>query len=248
MERYDENRVDRNRDSEPGYWTHKLSLTNRAYESSENQNMQHKPFGVYERFIKRPLGLFLSLFALILLSPVLMILAVIVRAKLGSPVLFVQERPGRNNKTFRLYKFRSMTSETDREGNLLPDAERLPEFGKRLRATSLDELPELMNILKGDMSFVGPRPLLVRYLDRYSPFQARRHEVRPGITGLAQISGRNAIGWEDKFRLDIQYVDRITFLGDLKIIVHTFVTVLKHEGISAAGEATIGEFMGSNDG
>lgn len=203
--------------------------------------------GFYERFVKRPQDLILSAAAFIVLSPVLAVIAILVRLKLGSPVLFAQDRPGRNAKVFKLYKFRTMTDQKDAEGNLLPDEERLTSFGKRLRATSLDELPELLNIIKGDMSLVGPRPLLVRYLPRYNKYQARRHEVRPGITGLAQVHGRNAISWKEKFDWDVKYVDHITFRGDVKIILETIKTVLKREGINSAGEATMGEFMGSEE-
>ena len=210
--------------------------------------MKHKPFGPYERYIKRPQDFLCALLATIALSPVLLITAILVRVKLGSPVLFTQERPGKDGKIFKLYKFRTMTDARDEKGDLLPDDQRLPVFGKRLRSTSLDELPELFNMLKGDMSVVGPRPLLVRYLPRYNERQARRHEVRPGFTGLAQVHGRNAISWEEKFEWDIKYVDHITFLEDWKIIFDTVKTVLKHEGISgAAGEATMTEFMGSEE-
>ena len=173
------------------------------------------------------------------------ITAILVKKKLGSPVLFTQDRPGLNGKTFKLYKFRTMTDDRDENGNLLPDEDRLPPFGIKLRSTSLDELPELINIWKGDMSVVGPRPLLVRYLSRYNEHQARRHEVRPGFTGLAQIHGRNAISWDEKFDWDVKYVDHITFLGDWKIIFRTVATVLKREGISAANDATMPEFMGN---
>ena len=209
--------------------------------------MKHKPYGPYERFIKRPMDFACSLLALIVLSPVMLIIAILVRIKLGKPVLFVQNRPGRNGKVFKLYKFRTMTDAKDKEGNLLSDEERLPSFGLKLRSTSLDELPELLNMLKGDMSIVGPRPLLVQYLDRYNDHQARRHEVRPGFTGLAQVHGRNSISWEEKFDWDVKYVDHITFAGDWKIIFETIKTVLKREGISAAGEATMGEFMGTKE-
>ena len=206
----------------------------------------HKPYGLYERFIKRPQDAFLATGAIIVLSPVMAVTAVLVRVKLGKPVLFTQGRPGKDSKIFKLYKFRSMTDEKDVNGNLLPDGKRLPKFGKILRSTSLDELPELFNILKGDMSVVGPRPLLVKYLPLYNEHQARRHEVRPGFTGLAQVHGRNAITWEEKFDWDVNYVDHITFLGDWKIIFQTVKTVLKHEGISGGGSETMTEFTGIN--
>lgn len=205
----------------------------------------HKP-GLYERYIKRPQDFLCSLLAIIVLSPVMLITAILVRIKLGSPVIFKQERPGRDGKIFQLYKFRSMTDQRDENGNLLPDEVRLTKFGRLLRSTSLDELPELVNILKGDMAVVGPRPLLVRYLPLYNEHQARRHEVRPGFTGYAQVHGRNAISWEEKFDLDVCYVDHITFLGDWKIIFQTVKTVLKREGISSQTAATMEEFLGSD--
>ena len=203
--------------------------------------------GFYEKFIKRPLDFLLALLAVILLSPILLATAVLVRVKLGSPVLFRQERPGRYGRIFRLIKFRTMTDARDADGTLLPDADRLTPFGRKLRATSLDELPELFNVLRGDMSLVGPRPLLVRYLPRYNAHQARRHEVRPGFTGLAQIHGRNAISWEEKFDWDVKYVDHVTFTGDCRILLATVKTVFSHEGISSGTSATMEEFMGTPD-
>ena len=200
---------------------------------------------MYRRFIKRPQDFLCALLAIIVLSPIMIITAILVRIKLGSPVLFTQDRPGKNEKIFKLYKFRTMTDEKDRDGNLLPDEVRLTSFGKKLRSTSLDELPELINILKGDMAVVGPRPLLVRYLPLYNEHQKRRHEVRPGFTGYAQVNGRNSITWEDKFDKDVQYVDNITFLGDWKIIFKTVKTVLFKEGISSDNSETLEEFMGN---
>ena len=201
--------------------------------------------GIYERYIKRPQDFILSLLALIVLSPIIIVTAIIVRIKLGAPIIFSQQRPGLNSKVFKLYKFRTMSNAKDESGNLLSDEERLGKFGKTLRSTSLDELPSLINILKGDMSIVGPRPLLVRYLDRYNEHQARRHEVRPGFTGYAQVNGRNAITWEQKFDYDVEYVDNITFIGDWKIIFKTALTVIKREGINSATSVTMEEFMGN---
>lgn len=203
--------------------------------------------GLYERYFKRPQDFLCALAAMIVLSPIMLITALLVRIKLGSPVLFKQERPGLNGKIFTLYKFRTMTDKKDCHGELLPDEVRLTKFGKLLRSTSLDELPELFNILKGDMSVVGPRPLLVEYLPRYNAHQARRHEVRPGFTGLAQVNGRNSITWEEKFDWDVKYVDHITFLNDWKIIFKTVGTVAKREGISSETSVTMEKFMGSEN-
>ena len=195
--------------------------------------------------VKRAFDLLLTLPALILLAPLMGVIALLVRLKLGKPVLFCQARPGMNGEIFTLYKFRSMRDAVDADGRLLPDAARLTRFGRILRAASLDELPELWNVLRGEMSLVGPRPLLVQYLDRYTPEQARRHAVLPGITGWAQINGRNALTWEEKFRLDVWYVDHWTPGLDLKILALTVWKVLRREGISAPGQATAGEFRGT---
>lgn len=203
--------------------------------------------GFYEKYIKRPQDFICALLALIVLSPVLMVVAILIRIKLGSPVIFAQERPGLNEKIFKLYKFRSMSEEKDKDGNLLPDEKRLGHFGKVLRSTSLDELPELINILKGDLSVCGPRPLLVRYLGRFDEYQSRRHEVRPGLTGLAQVNGRNAVSWEKRLNYDVQYVDNVTFLGDWVIIFKTIFSVLKREGVSSATSVTMEEFIGTKN-
>ncbi len=199
----------------------------------------------YRKNGKRLVDLMLTVPALILLAPLLALLALLVRCKLGSPVLFRQQRPGLHGKPFMLRKFRSMTDARDEDGNLLPDAERLKPFGKFLRKSSLDELPELWNILKGDMSLVGPRPLRMEYLALYSPQQARRHEIRPGITGWAQVNGRNALAWQDKFRCDVWYVDHVSLKLDLTILWLTVWQVIKHEDISAEGEATMPKFTGN---
>lgn len=206
----------------------------------------HKPYGPYEKYVKRPQDFVCALIAIIILSPILLVIAILIHFKLGSPVLFVQKRPGKDGKIFNLYKFRTMTADRDENGVLLPDEQRLPPFGQKLRSSSLDELPELFNMLKGDMAVVGPRPLLVQYLTRYNSHQARRHEVRPGFTGLAQVNGRNAISWEDKFDWDVKYVDHITFAGDWRIIFNTLQIVLKHEGITSGTSVTMEEFKGDN--
>lgn len=204
-----------------------------------------RKIGIYQRYFKRLLDIIGSLVGIICLSPILVIVAILVRTKLGSPVLFRQERPGKNGKIFRMYKFRSMTDQRDAQGELLPDGVRLTAFGKMLRATSLDELPELFNILKGEMSIVGPRPLLVQYLPLYNAHQARRNEVRPGLTGWAQVNGRNAISWEAKFDLDVDYVDHISLKKDLHIVGLTLKKVFVREGINQVGEATMEPFKGT---
>lgn len=212
---------------------------------SSRATTQHKPKGIYESFFKRFFDVIASLIAIVCLSPVLLVTAILVRCKLGSPVLFRQKRPGLNGEIFGMCKFRSMTDERDEKGELLPDEVRLTDFGKKLRATSLDELPELFNILKGDMSLVGPRPLLVQYLPLYNERQAHRHDVRPGLTGLAQVNGRNAISWEEKFEYDVKYVENVTFIGDMKILFATVGKVFKRDGISAEGQATMDFFRGT---
>jgi undecaprenyl phosphate N,N'-diacetylbacillosamine 1-phosphate transferase len=197
--------------------------------------MNNSNGGTYRRFIKRPMDLLLALIAIILLSPVLLVVAILVRVKLGSPVLFKQKRPGLNEKIFMMYKFRTMTDEKDESGELLPDTVRLIKFGRFLRSTSLDELPELFNILKGDMSIVGPRPLAVQYLPFYCQEERGRHTVRPGLTGLAQINGRNALNWEDKFAFDLKYVDSISFKTDILVIFNTIKKVFEQTGIGEKG-------------
>lgn len=200
----------------------------------------------YVKYMKRFLDIILSGLALIVLSPVYLVAAILVRIKLGSPVIFIQKRPGKDNKVFNMYKFRTMTDKRDGQGNLLPDDERLTSFGKILRSTSLDELPELWNIFKGDMSIVGPRPLLIEYLDIYTDDQIKRHLVRPGLTGLAQVNGRNAISWNEKFQFDIDYIESISFLLDIKIIFLTIKKVVIKEGISSDTSVTIEKFNGEN--
>ncbi|MCA0991376.1 sugar transferase [Alkalihalobacillus hwajinpoensis] len=200
---------------------------------------------MYQNYIKRLMDIVLSLLAIIALSVVFIIVALLVRFKLGSPVLFTQNRPGMNEKVFKMYKFRTMTDERDSNGELLPDHVRLTKFGKFLRSTSLDELPELFNIFKGDMSVVGPRPLLIQYLELYNDHQKRRHEVRPGLSGLAQVNGRNAISWEEKFNLDVKYVERVSFVEDWKIIFLTIKKVFVREGISSDSSETMEPFKGN---
>lgn len=207
---------------------------------------KHKPYGLYERFFKRALDIFCSLMALLVFWWLYVIVAILVRVKLGSPVLFTQDRPGKDEKIFKLYKFRTMTDARDENGRLLPDDVRLTKFGKLLRSTSLDELPEVFNILKGDMSIIGPRPLLVKYLPLYNEEQKRRHEVRPGLSGYAQVNGRNSVSWEEKFRMDVEYVDHVTFVGDVKIILGTVLKAfVKREGINSETAATMEEFKGT---
>ena len=204
----------------------------------------HKPSGFYEAHVKRPLDCYLSSMALVLLSPLLCVVSVAVKKNLGSPVLFEQGRPGKDGKIFKLYKFRTMTDEKGADGQLLSDADRLTPFGEKLRSTSIDELPELINIAEGDMAIVGPRPLLPEYLPRYSNEELHRHDVLPGLTGLAQANGRNALSWQEKFALDNEYVGHITFKGDVKILFETVKSVLGHEGISSDDSVTMEEFMG----
>lgn len=207
---------------------------------------KHTPYGLYERFFKRALDIFCSLMALLVFWWLYVIVAILVRVKLGSPVLFTQDRPGKDEKIFKLYKFRTMTDARDENGNLLPDDVRLTKFGKLLRSTSLDELPEVFNILKGDMSIIGPRPLLVKYLPLYNEEQKRRHEVHPGLSGYAQVNGRNSVSWEEKFRMDVEYVDHVTFVGDVKIILGTVLKAfVKRDGINSETAATMEEFKGT---
>ena len=203
---------------------------------------------MYAKYVKRLIDFSLSLIALIILSPFLVLLIILGTVFMRGNPFFTQERPGKNEKLFKLIKFRTMDNRKDEKGNLLPDEVRLNKYGRFLRASSLDELPELVNILKGDMSIIGPRPLLVTYLPRYNEFQQHRHDVRPGLTGYAQAHGRNAVSWEDKFAMDVWYTKHITFMEDIKIIFATVNTVLKHEGISSASSATMEEFKGTSEG
>lgn len=206
--------------------------------------MQRKQ-GIYEKYVKRILDILFSMLFLILFWWLILVIALLVKIKLGSPVIFKQPRPGKNEKIFNMYKFRTMTDERDANGELLPDDRRLTKFGNFLRKTSCDELLEIFNILKGDMSFIGPRPLLVKYLNRYSEEQHHRHDVRPGLTGYAQVHGRNLLGWEERFALDLEYVKNITFWGDVKILIDTVKVVLKREGVSSSTSVTMEEFMGT---
>ena len=206
--------------------------------------MRHKA-GFYEKYVKRLLDIVLSGLAMLVLSPLLLVTAILVRVKLGSPVIFCQERPGRNEEIFRLHKFRSMSDARDENGELLPDEMRLTSFGRKLRALSIDELPELWDIFRGRMSIVGPRPLLVEYLPYYTEEERRRHDVRPGLTGWAQVHGRNLVSWEERFAYDVEYVDRISFALDVKIVLMTVRCVLAREGISAEGSATMEAFTGT---
>lgn len=200
---------------------------------------------MYERYVKRAIDFVLSLLAIVILSPILLIVALLVRCKLGSPIFFKQERPGFHEKIFCMYKFRTMSDARDIYGNLLPDEKRMTKFGTLLRSTSLDELPELFNILKGDMAIVGPRPLLIKYLSRYNDRQHHRHDVRPGFTGLAQVNGRNSISWQEKFEWDVKYVENVSFGLDAKIILKTVGVVLRHDGISSETSVTMEEFLGN---
>lgn len=204
------------------------------------QSLKHKPYGIYEKYIKRPLDLFCVLSAIIFFSWLYLIVAILVRVKLGSPVIFTQDRPGKDEKIFKLYKFRTMTDEKDANGNLLPDSERLTKFGRILRATSLDELPEAFNIVKGDMSIIGPRPLLPSYLEWYTEDEKHRHDVRPGLSGLAQVNGRNFLDWDKRFELDVKYAKSITFLGDVKIILQTIKKFFTHSNIATDTSVTEG--------
>ncbi len=207
----------------------------------------HKTKGVYEALFKRPFDIIFSLLFIVFFSWLFIIIACLVRVKLGSPVIFKQSRPGKDEKIFNLYKFRTMTDEKDEEGNLLPDEKRLTDFGKWLRNTSIDEIPEFFNVLFGSMSIIGPRPLLVKYLPLYNEEQRRRHEVRPGITGYAQVHGRNSISWTDRFKLDVEYVDNITFTQDFKILTDTVKkAVIRHDDISSDTSVTMDEFTGDN--
>lgn len=194
--------------------------------------MEHKPFGLYEKYIKRALDFIIAICAIVVLSPLMGVIALLVRKNLGSPVLFTQDRPGKNEKIFKLYKFRTMKDERDENGGLLSDTVRLTSFGKKLRSTSLDELPELLNIIKGDMALIGPRPLLVRYLPAYTEEEKHRHDVRPGLSGLAQVNGRNFVPWNERLAYDVAYVRKVTFMGDLKILLRTVCNLIRHNDVA----------------
>lgn len=203
---------------------------------------KHIPYGPYEKFVKRPLDCFLAIGAFVVLAPVLGVTALLVRFKLGRPVFFTQERPGKDEKIFKLYKFRTMTDGKDAFGEPLPDEVRLTSFGRKLRSTSIDELPELINIIRGDMAIIGPRPLLGKYIPWYTKEQRKRHLVRPGLTGYAQANGRNSLNWDEKFRMDVEYAEKITFLGDIKILIDTVKAVFKRDGITSETSATMEDF------
>ena len=214
---------------------------------SKTQVFQKRACGIYEKYIKRFLDFTLSLSALILLSPILLVFMVIGTIKMKGNPFFYQQRPGKNEKIFKLIKFRTMTNKKDKQGKLLPDEQRLTSYGRFLRSTSIDELPELINILKGDMSIIGPRPLLVKYLPLYNEYQKHRQDVRPGLTGYAQVNGRNTVSWEEKFDMDVKYVQHITFVEDVKILLNTIFKVLKRDGISSETSATMEEFKGTKE-
>lgn len=212
---------------------------------NNKKNIYLTSYGIYGKYIKRVLDFILSLLALIILSPLILIFTIIGAIKMKGNPFFVQKRPGKDGKIFSLIKFRTMTNKKDKDGNLLPDEKRLTSYGRFLRSTSIDEVLEIINILKGDMSIIGPRPLLVKYLPLYNEYQQHRHDVRPGLTGYAQVHGRNTVSWEEKFDMDVKYVQHITFMGDLKILLETVIKVLKREGISSETSATMEEFKGT---
>ena len=214
---------------------------------NNKKNNYRTSYGIYGKYIKRILDFVLSLLALVILSPLILIFTIIGAIKMKGNPFFVQKRPGKDGKIFSLIKFRTMTNKKDKDGNLLPDEKRLTSYGKFLRSTSIDEVLEIINILKGDMSIIGPRPLLVKYLPLYNEYQKHRHDVRPGLTGYAQVHGRNAVSWEEKFDMDVKYVQHITFMGDLKILLETVVKVLKRDGISSETSVTMEEFRGTSE-
>ena len=220
-------------------------MSNRKNTAVQQNEFVKPRYGLYAKYVKRYLDVFVSLMGLIVLSPIILLLIIIGAVEMKGNPFFMQQRPGKDEKIFNLIKFRTMTNKKDKDGKLLPDEQRLTAYGKFLRSTSLDELPELWNILKGDLSLIGPRPLLVKYLPLYNSFQRHRHDVRPGLTGYAQVHGRNQISWEKKFEMDVWYVQHITFLGDLKILLDTVAVVFKREGISSKTSATMEEFKGS---